>query len=129
MVEIDKIIDDKPTINKIKEIAELRIRNLQAFRELETYNNTGKFLNRHPLVTHFSMRAQLEKMLKENTDAFLKEYHDVYENVKRYSSFVKSTNRSPEQKEKDKANLKKHTEREALMKDILAFSSPKQNQQ
>jgi hypothetical protein len=120
MVGIDKVIDEKPTTSLIKELAELRIRNLQAFRELEEYNNTGKFVNKHPLVKHFSIHEQLKEMLRDNPDTFLDEYHSTKENVKRYKSFLNRKDRDQAQKEKDKKNLKKHSEREALMKEILS---------
>lgn len=120
MGEIDKVIDQKPTITLVKELAELRIRNLQAFRELEEYNNTGKFVNKHPLVKHFSIHEQLKEQLKNNPDTFLEDYSRVRENVKRYKSFLNNKKRDADQKKKDKKNLDKHTEREALMKDILS---------
>jgi hypothetical protein len=120
MAEIDKIIDQKPTIALVKELAELRIRNLQAFRELEEYNNTGKFVNKHPLVKHFSIHEQLKEMLWNNPDSFLEEYANTRENVKRYKSFLNRKDRDQAKKEKDNKNLKKHSEREALMKEILS---------
>jgi hypothetical protein len=120
MVEIDKDIDNNPTPAKVQSLAELRIRNLQAFRELEEYNNTGKFLNRHPLVAHFSTRMQLQQLLKDNPDEFLEEYANTRENVKRYRSFLNNKKRTKDQNAKDKINLKKHTDREALMKEILS---------
>jgi len=120
MVEIDAIIDNKPTATRVQELAELRIRNIQAFRELQNYDNTGEFLNRHPLVAHFSTRIQLQQLLKDNPDSFLEEYANCRENVKRYRSFLKNKRRSAEQKDKDKINLKKHQDRESLMKEILS---------
>ncbi len=120
MVEIDNIIDQKPTAARVNDLAELRIRNLQAFRELESYNNTGEFLNKHPLVAQFSTSVGLEELLKNNPDIFLEEYANTRENVKRYKSFLNNKKRSIDQKAKDKLNLKKHQEREVLMKEILS---------
>lgn len=120
MIEIDTVIDDSPTAKMIKELAELRIRNLQAFHELEAFNKTGEFLNRHPLVAHYSTRVQLEQLLKDNPDTFLEEYANCRENVKRYRCFLNNKDRSKHQKGKDKINLKKHSEREILMKEILS---------
>ncbi len=122
MVQIDKVIDQKPTPARIQELAELRIRNLQAFRELDHFNSTGEYLNRHPLVAHFDTRQQLEKLLKENPDAFLEEYANCRENVKRYRSFLNNKKRNEKHGEKDKVNLKKHLDREAMMKEILTES-------
>ena len=36
--------------NAVAAMAELRILNLQAFDELKAYNDTGKFLYKHPLL-------------------------------------------------------------------------------
>lgn len=119
MVDLDAIIDQKPTAKIVQELAELRIRNIQAFRELESFNNTGKFLNRHPLVAHFSTRQQLEQLLKENPDKFLEEYSNCRENVKRYKSYLNNKKRTQEKKDKDKINLKKHSDRLEIIKDIL----------
>lgn len=119
-MEIDKIIDGGPTSTRVRDLAELRIRNLQAFRELDHFNSTGEYLNRHPLVAHFNKRQQLKKLLSENPDAFLEEYANCRENVKRYKSFLNNKGRSEEQKIKDKINLKKHLDREALMKEIIS---------
>lgn len=100
-------------------MAELRIQNLQAFAELQSYNNTGKYLYKHPLIKNYSERVQLEEMFRNRSAEFLKQYSLTAENVKRYSSFTKSSKRTPEQKQKDKLNLKRHQEREQLMQKIM----------
>lgn len=66
------------------------------------------------------MRNQLIQLLKNEPSTFLEEYANTRENVKRYKSFLNNKKRSEEMKEKDRINLKKHSEREALMKEILA---------
>lgn len=118
MKDIDAEIDNEPTKKLIAGLAELRIRNLQAFRELESFNNTGEFLNKHPLVTQFSMREQLKKLLRDDPETFLEEYANTRENVKRYRSFLNNPNRSSDQKKLDEINLKKHSEKLHLMKEI-----------
>lgn len=118
MCEIDAIIDTKASKALVKELAELRIRNLLCFRELEALNNNGKFLYKHPLIRNYSERVQLETMFREDTDRFLDEFANTRENVKRYSSFLKNKKRSPEQKDKDRQNLDKHKDRKQLFIDI-----------
>lgn len=119
MVEIDKIIDQKPTKALIKELAVLRIRNLQAFRELKELNDNGKFIYKHPLIVHYSLRVQLENLYKTDPDEFMNDYARTKENVKRYSSFLNNKKRPDLQKQKDKSNLDKHQNREQLMRDIV----------
>ena len=50
MKQLDELLETKPTEEAVKEMAELRIRNLQAFDELQSFNDTGKFLCKHPLL-------------------------------------------------------------------------------
>lgn len=107
MKDIDAVIDNKPTIKLIKELATLKIENLDAFRELDSLNNTGDFLYKHPLIKHFSYRSELTELLKRDPEEYLNSYARAKENVKRYSSFVKSAKRTDEQKIKDKASLAK----------------------
>lgn len=125
MVEIDAVIDNKPTKKLVKEMAMLRIRNLDAFRELKSLNDNGKFLYKHELIKNYSLRVKLENLFQNNPGGFLNEYANTSGNVKRYSSFLKNKKRSLEQKKKDKTNLQKHQEREKLMKDITGQNSSK----
>lgn len=120
MKEIDAVIDHKPTKVLILELAKLRIRNLAAFSELESLNDTGTFLYKHPLIKHFSLRSKLEELLKSNPGEFLDSHVRAKENVKRYSSFVKSDKRKSDQKEKDQKSLVKWTEELDIYKSILA---------
>lgn len=119
MVEIDKIIDQKPTKALVKELAVLRIRNLQAFRELKELNDNGRFLYKHPLIVHFSLRVQLQELYTRDPDEFMNEFARTKENVKRYNSFLNNKKRPAMQKQKDKTNLDKHLNREQVMKDIV----------
>ncbi len=119
MKEIDAIIDNEPTESLVAEIAELRIRNLDAFRELQSLNDSGYFLYVHPLIKNLSLRAELETLLKKDSKLFLKEYSLVMDNEKRYRSFLKDKRRSNKQKEKDQGNLKKYIEKRELIELIL----------
>jgi len=119
MKGIDAVIDQAPTKQMVKELADLRIRNLDCFRELQALNDTGAFLYIHPLITHYSLRAKLENTLKTNPEEFLNNHHGAKENVKRYSSYLKSTKRTAEQKKNDRENLTKWREELDIYKEIL----------
>ncbi len=118
MKELDKELDSLPTTEKVKELAETRIRNLQAIRELESYNAQGQFLNKHPLLNTYSLKNELEQLLANNPAEFLEQYANTRENVKRYKSRLNSPKRK-DKREADESNLKKHEERELLMKEVL----------
>lgn len=122
MKEIDAVIDAEPTEDRIIDLAELRNRNLLAFKELKSYNDKGKFMNKHPLLTQHSIRAKYAELLIKNSAEFLAEYANVSNNVSRYSSFLKNDKRTPEQREKDLKNLAKHKETEAIMREVLETS-------
>jgi len=119
MREIDAVIDEKPTKKRVKDLVELRNRNLLAFEELQHFNDTGTFRYRHPLIIHYSLRAELLELKRKNPDEFLNQYANARDNVKRYSSFLNRKTRSKEQKEKDQENLKKHEDRTEVFKEVL----------
>lgn len=119
MVALDKVIDDTPTSRDIARLAELRIRNLQAFSELQAYNDSGKWRYKHPLIIHMSERFQLEELRRRNPEQFLKEYANCSHNVKRYKSYIKNDNRA-DRHIQDKENLAKHIERQTLFENILS---------
>jgi len=104
----------------VAELAELRNRNLLAFEELQSYNDNGEFNYKHPLIIHHSLHAELLSLKSKNPDEFLEQYANTRDNVKRYNSFLKRKDRSPEQKEKDSENLKKHQAKEAIFKEVLS---------
>lgn len=118
MVALDKVLDGTPTGKDVARMAELRIRNLQAFDELQIFNDSGKWRYKHPLIIHMSERFSLEELRRRNPEKFLKEYANCEHNVKRYSSYIKNPTRSDKLKQ-DKENLKKHRERQTIFQDII----------
>ena len=119
MKAIDAVIDKEPTETLEIDLAELRNRNLLAFKELQNFNDTGQWLNRHPLIVHHSIRFKYKELLNDKPGEFLAEYTNTANNVSRYNSFLNNEKRSPNQHEKDRENLKKHAEREAIMREVL----------
>lgn len=118
MKVLDQELDQKPTPKKVIRMAELRVRNLLAFSELQSYNDTGKWRYKHPIIAHQSERSRLEELRRTNPQEFLKQYAACHSNIKRYTSYLKNPSRK-EQREKDKINLARHKEREILFKSIL----------
>ena len=91
MKVLDTELDENPTNVKVEKMAETRIRNLQCFEELQSFNDTGKWRNKHPLLVHYS---------------------------ERYKSYMNNDSRVY-QRESDKKNLIKHQERKVLFETIL----------
>ncbi len=119
MKAIDAVIDKDPSEQMIIDLAELKNRNILAFNELRSFNDKGKWKNKHPLIIHHSIRSKYQKLLKSDTAGFLAEFTNTANNVSRYASFLNNEKRSPNQHEKDSENLKKHKERESIMREVL----------
>lgn len=118
MKVLDKQLDTKPTKQDVRQLAELKIRNLICFNELQSYNDNKKWLYHHPLIIHQSERSLLDKLRKENPQEFLKQYAACNSNIKRYSSYIKNKGRE-DRRAKDVAHLKRHKERATLFNSIL----------
>ena len=127
MREIDAVIDEKPTEKLVMELAELKNRNLMCFKELECFNKTGKWLNKHPLLSQFSQHTRYKEMLRRNPAQFLEEYSKTAYNVNRYRSYLNNSGRDAEKHESDQKNLDKHIAREKLMKEVLDEHNSKTN--
>lgn len=119
MKVLDVELDNRPTSARVAKMAELRIRNLQSFRELQAYNDSRKWLYSHPLIIHMSERFALEELRRKNPEQFLKEYANTSHNVKRYRSYLRSDARV-ESRKTDRKNLERHQDRLTIFENILA---------
>lgn len=118
MKELDKVLDEKPTVASILKMVELRIQNLLAFDELQEYNDNGKFRFKHPLIQHRSERSELERLLRSDPQEFLRRHRCVYDNIRRYENYI----RNPEKAGKAahyKSLLQCYREKDLLFKSIL----------
>ena len=122
--QLDEQLDTAPTVRSVIEMAETRIRNLQAFAELQYYNDEGVFLYKHPLIVHRSEHSKLEKVLKEDPTEFLRLHKCCLDNIKRYESFLKRDDRK-QKHAKDKESLRRHRTRADLFKTIIAKQNEK----
>lgn len=118
MKQLDEVLDKTPTPQQVADMAELRIRNNQAFAELQSFNDTGKFLCKHPILYGRSEIAGLIKLLKADPAEFLRRHKNVLDNIKRYRSYLKRRDRK-DYHAADRKNLKRHQERERLFRMVL----------
>ena len=118
MKQLDELLEKERNAQAVADMAELRIRNLQALAELQSFNNTGKFLCNHPLLFGRSEIAQLIKLLRTDPAEFLRQHKNVLDNIKRYRSYIKRTDRKNRRAD-DLKNLERHREREKLFKMVL----------
>jgi hypothetical protein len=124
MNQLNQVLDTNPSERDILEMASLRVRNLQAFAELQSFNDTGKWLYEHPLTADRSERAQLERLRREDPEQFLQEYSNCCYNVKRYSRFIKDPKRK-DRHDSDLKLLREHRRRQDLYKSILQSDEEK----
>ena len=118
MKQLDEVLDKNPTAQAVADMAELRIRNNQAFAELQLFNDTGKFLCKHPILFGRSEIAQLIKLLRQDPAEFLRQHKNVLDNIKRYRSYLKRSDRK-DKRTADRKNLERHQERERLFKMVF----------
>ena len=118
MKQLDELLEKERNAQAVADMAELRIRNLQAFAELQSFNDTGKYLCKHPLLFGRSEIAELMKLLKADPAEFLRQHKNVLDNIKRYRSYIKRTDRKNRRAD-DLKNLERHREREKLFKMVL----------
>ena len=124
MKKLDELLDKKPKANDVAAMAELRIRNLQAFEELKAYNDTGKFLYKHPLLKGKSEFDELVKLFNKDPAEFLHKHKNVLDNIKRYKSYIKRDDRK-DKRASDRENLQRHQERERMFKMVMEQYSDK----
>lgn len=124
MKELDVALDKKPKKNDVEQMAELRIRNLLAFDELKAYNDTGKFLYKHPLIKDKSEFNELVKLFRLDPSEFLRKHKNVLDNIKRYKIYLKKEERA-DRRDSDRANLQRHQERERMFKMVMEQYSDK----
>ena len=122
MKQLDKQLEEKPTPSDVAEMAELRIRNLQAFAELQAFNDTGKFLCKHPILFGRSEFAKLMNLFKTNPAEFLQRHKNVLDNIRRYQAFLKRENRKAK-RQSDKEHLQKYLEKEKLFKMVIEHNN------
>lgn len=118
MKELDQIIESAPTSAVITELAELRIRNLHCFDELQSFNDKRKWLNRHPLLKGKSEFTELRSLLKNDPDEFLRLQRCCSDNIRRYQSYLKRKDRRP-YRQTDSEALTHYRERLRLFTAVL----------
>lgn len=127
MKALDVALDKKPKSGDVAQMAELRIRNLQAFEELKSYNDTGKFLYKHPLIKDKSEFNELVTLFKRDPAEFLRKHKNVLDNIKRYKNYLKKEDRK-DRRASDRDNLHRHQERERMFKMVMEQYSDKANE-
>ena len=118
MRQLDEQLEKDPTEAAVREMAELRIRNLQAFAELRSFNDNGTFLCEHPLLEGRSEIAELRSLLRRDPSEFLRQHRTALDNIKRYKGYLKRSDRK-DHRQRDRERLSRHEKREQLFRLVL----------
>lgn len=132
LLMLDRTLDRSPTPERISEIVEKSIRNRICFDELRSFNNTGRFLGRHPFVREDDAMSRLRELLLTSPEDFMKEYRNAGMNISRYAAYLHRKDMQDDRKEKYRQLLAKWTEREKMMSECLRmnlYASEKRIQQ
>lgn len=89
------------------------------FSELRAFNNTGRFLGKHPFIAQADERSRVTALLTSDPDAYFEERKNIELNITRYQSHLNSKKTSKEKKKRAQSNLEKYQARLVLYKEIL----------
>ena len=90
MQRLDKVLDSDISIDNVSRMVGDDERNHLAFLELDSYNRTGEFLYRHPILQSHKMQNDLEALRKSNPDRFMAELVNADKNITRYQSMMRN---------------------------------------
>ncbi|MBF0649200.1 hypothetical protein IR083_10240 [Dysgonomonas sp. GY75] len=107
------------------ELVTLDIRAQQAHRELQSYNDTGKFQYVHRLTVQNKYKsdqlAELRKLKSENPADFMNEVTNVIQNIRRIESQLhKKKYKDEEERQSWENNLEKARIKQKAIQDILS---------
>ena len=118
MQQLSKQLDEAPSEAAVKELAELRIRNLQAFAELRSLSDKGHFLFKHILLTGRTELAELSQLYRRNPEEFLHQHKLTADNVRRYRSYLNSPKRA-DRRDRDQSQLDYYERRKRLFLEVI----------
>lgn len=123
MKVLDSRLDNKPTPEDVRELAELRIQNLLCFKELQALNDTGRFVCKHPILRNKVEYSALVELWNKDRGGFLRRYDNCRNSIRRYSGRTNRKNATEEDKDAAYEQLIKHQQRADLFKKIINHES------
>lgn len=121
LAEIERTTAEASVLDSetLSQIVFTSIRMELCFSELRAFNNTGRFLGKHPFIAQADERSRVTALLTSDPDAYFEERKNIELNITRYQSQLNSKKTSKEKKERAQSNLEKYQARLALYKEIL----------
>ncbi len=118
MKVLDERLDTAPTDSDVKEMAELRIQNLLCFRELQSLNDRGVFLNEHPYLKNRADYEELLALWNSDRDRFIRQYENC-----RNTGRMNRPGATAEAIEEARRHKTRHEQRAAIFKKILSHAN------
>ena len=122
LLKLDRTLDESPAPETIAEMVEKSVRNRLCFDELRSFNNTGRFLGRHPFVRTDDEMSRLRQLLLASPESFMNEYRNAGMNVSRYGAYLRRKGLSEEKTEKYRLLQAKWADKERMMSECLKMN-------
>lgn len=119
--EIEKSLDGQAEADSgtIETFIGLSIRNELCFAELKSFNDTGRFIGKHPFIKHKDERQRVAELIRSDPDRYFDERKNIELNITRYNLQINGTRSSDEQKKRAASNLEKFKTMLQLYKDVF----------
>ena len=119
--EAEKSIDglEEADSSALETLVTFSIRQELCFSELKSFNDTGKFIGKHPFIRQKDERARISALLRTDPDRYFDERKNIELNITRYSSQINGKKTTREQKDRAAANLEKFKAALQLYKDVF----------
>lgn len=119
--ELEKGIDGPDEVDSdiLETMVMLSIRQELCFSELKSFNDTGKFIGKHPFIRQKDEWQRVAELLRTDPDRYFDERKNVELNITRYSSQLNGKKTTQEQKDRAAANLEKFKTVLRLYKDVF----------
>lgn len=105
MKQIDPVLDSEPTEQNINTFIQAEIRNNICFTELRHYEQHEQFLAIHPFTKEYSNECRLERLLRNDADAFMQEMINANKGITRYRSLINNNKHKDDEQLRDWEDL------------------------
>ena len=121
MGKLDKVLDQDPSLDNVRQMVSDDERNRLAFLELGHFNKIGTFLYKHPILKKHKLSNDLDAMRKASPDRFMSEMVNADKNITRYRSMIKNNKyRDTEECTTWEGHIKDMSEKLDIMKGLIS---------
>jgi hypothetical protein len=119
MERLNEILDNNP--GRVGDMVKDANLNRIAHVELQAYNDTGQFLYKHPILSRYNLKNELEQLRKACPDKFMEELINASKNITRYESQIRTNKYSdPEELASWQETIVHYKDKLDLMKQLIS---------